>query len=69
MVSVAGEFRVSRLVKFITENWVVPGEDGAILGFGSRLISRSLTAELAGIVPTIADDLYVFPLVSFAYHW
>jgi hypothetical protein len=69
LVSLGGEFRVSRLVKFITENWVVPGEDGAILAFGIRLITRSLTAELAGIVPTVADDLYVFPLVSFAYHW
>jgi hypothetical protein len=47
----------------------VPGEDGAILSFGIRLITRSLTAELAGIVPTIEDDLYVFPLVSFSYTW
>jgi hypothetical protein len=69
LVSLGGEYRASRLVKFITENWIVPGEDGAILSFGIRLITRSLTAELAGIVPTIADDLYVFPLVSFSYTW
>jgi hypothetical protein len=69
LVSLGGEYRASRLVKFITENWIVPGEDGAILSFGIRLITRSLTAELAGIVPTIEDDLYVFPLVSFSYTW
>jgi hypothetical protein len=69
LVSLGGELRVSRLVKFISENWVVPGEDGAILGFGIRLITRSLTAELAGVVPTIGDDVYVFPLVSVAHHW
>lgn len=69
LIALGGEYRVSRKIKFITENWIVPGEDGVILSFGIRFIGESLTGELAGVVPTTSDDLYVFPLASFAYTW
>ncbi len=69
LISLGGELRASRRIKFITENWVVPGEDGSILSFGVRFITSSLTAELAGIFPTTAEDVVFFPLVSFSYTW
>jgi hypothetical protein len=67
IVTLGAEYRVSRVVKLITENWFVPGEDGALFSLGIRGITGDFIVEFAGVVPTV--DVIVFPLVSFAYTW
>lgn len=69
LVSLGAELRASPRIKLITENWIVPGEDGSVLAFGVRFITTTLTAELAGIFPTTSEDVVFFPLVSFSYTW
>jgi hypothetical protein len=67
LVMVGGEFRASRRLKLISENWIVPGEDAAVLSFGFRIIARNLTVE-AGAVTTTEGGGFL-PIVNFSAAW
>ena len=66
LVLLGGEFRVAKRIKIITENWIVPGKDSALLSFGIRIIGDRLTVELAWITST---EGLAIPLVSFSVTW
>jgi hypothetical protein len=68
VVMLGGEARASRSVKFITENYVLPGE-GALVSGGIRFFGERLTADVGLVVPTAADETFAFPLVNFVYNW
>ena len=61
-----GELRATRRLKFVSENWVVPGEEGALLSFGARILGERMSVEAAVITSTEGGFL---PLVSFSLIW
>lgn len=67
IVMVGGEYRTSRRVKFITENWIWGGGNGLVSG-GVRFLGDHLSADLGLIVP-LAAHAVPFPIVSFAWHF
>ena len=69
LLMLGGEVRVSKSLKFITENWIVPlpREEAAILSFGFRIIGSDLTVEAA--VATTTEGGGFLPLVNFSIAW
>jgi hypothetical protein len=66
------ERRLSRSIKFISENWIVTGEDESFLSFGIRVFGEKLAADLALIRPIGNTDLNDFPFnawLGFAYNF
>lgn len=64
---VGGELRVSRRNKLISENWLIPGEGGAVSG-GVRMMGERWTTDL-GLMALAGDgtEIPYFPIVSFSY--
>ena len=67
LLMLGGEVRATKSLKFITENWIVPGEETAILSFGFRIIQSRLTVEAA--VATSTEGGGFLPLVNFSITW
>lgn len=63
---VGGEYRVSRSVKWLTENWVIP-QEGAGSMLGVRRIGERWTADLGLMFLPTEDDVPYFPVASFSY--
>lgn len=67
VVMVGGETRVGRRLKLLTENWAIPGESGALLTGGIRLMGERWTTDLGLAAAVGSDGYFYFPIVSFAY--
>jgi hypothetical protein len=67
IVMIGGEYRSSRRIKWITENWVWRGGDGFLSG-GLRFIGERLSADVSLVAP-LAEETFVMPVVSFAWHF
>ena len=67
LLMLGGEVRATKSLKFITENWIAPGEEAAILSFGFRIIQSRLTVEAA--VATSTEGGGFLPLVNFSITW
>lgn len=65
IVMIGGEYRATRRIKWITENWIWRGGNGFVSG-GIRFLGERLSADVGLIVPLI-DEPVAFPLVSFAW--
>lgn len=66
-----GEARISKNLKILTENWLLPGADTKVLTFGIRFFGRQLAADLGFIYPT-GSEMSGFPFipwVGFAYNF
>lgn len=64
----AGETRVSRRIKLITENYLLPDVVGGVLGGGIRVIGERFATEIGIFVPV--DDwgaVCCMPLINFTY--
>ncbi len=66
LVTLGGEIRVSRSLKVITENWFAPGEEGAIMSLGVRVIGSRFSIEAAA--GTTSDGGFL-PIVNFSLFW
>lgn len=66
LVILGGELRADRRLKFISENWIVPGSDGMVLSLGFRIIAKHLTVEAGAATVT---DGGVLPIVNFSAAW
>jgi hypothetical protein len=66
VVMLGGERRISRRLKFITENYWWEGSAGIASG-GIRFIGDRLSADLALAAPLGADETLVFPVVNFVW--
>lgn len=64
---VGGEVRVSRGLKLISENWFVPGSEGAFFTLGLRGLTGKNSIEFAVLIPT--TDGVVIPVASFSAGW
>ncbi|HHL73877.1 MAG TPA: hypothetical protein ENJ29_15310 [Bacteroidetes bacterium] len=67
MVILGGEWRVSRRVSLVTENWVLPGLDGGLVSYGVRFFGRKLSVDLAFWSPTEEFLFPGIPYVDFVY--
>ncbi|HUG42277.1 MAG TPA: hypothetical protein VMM12_17570 [Longimicrobiales bacterium] len=65
------ESRMGRSTKFISENYIFPGEGAGILSAGPRFFGEKLTADLGLAMPLVrgADGFFIFPVVNFAWNW
>lgn len=69
-IMIGAEARSSRRTKFITENYFVPGESGAIISGGYRFFGERLSADAGlGIFIDDGDAVCCIPLVNFVYTW
>jgi hypothetical protein len=69
VVMLGGETRVSSSIKLMTENIFVPGEAGAVLSGGLRILGESLSADL-GLGGVAGDGgRCCLPLVNVVYHF
>ena len=66
---IGGEYRASRRLKWVTENWLWRGGPGFVSG-GIRFLGERVSADLGLIAPLVdAEGIFAFPLVSFAWHF
>ncbi len=61
------EARVSRGLKVMSENWILPGGEGAFFTFGLRLLADRFTIEAGALVPSEGE--LVLPVASFSTTW
>ena len=60
------EAGLSRRLKFISENWFVPVEDGGLLSFGLRFFGKYLAADFGLMKPLESTDGFPFlPWIGF----
>jgi hypothetical protein len=69
ILMIGGEYRASRRIKWVTENWLSRGGNGFVSG-GIRFLGERLSADFGLIAPLVdAEGFYAYPLVSFAWHF
>ncbi len=64
---IGGEYRASRGVKLVTENYV--WRDGGILAGGVRWLGENLSADFGLAAPIGAGEVFVFPMVNVVYRF
>ena len=65
---IGGEARVSRRMKLITENYILPDAVGALFSGGFRLIGDRFSAEIGVFGGASGDEVgCCFPLINFNY--
>lgn len=71
MVALGGEYRISKSIKLITENWFIPDSEVQLLSLGIRFFGKNLSADFGLIYPAGSDiDGFPFlPWVGFAYNF
>jgi hypothetical protein len=67
MVMIGGEVRAARRISFVTENWTIPGVEGALLSYGMRFFGESLSVDLAFINSTQGMIFPGIPYIDFVY--
>lgn len=65
VLMVAGERRVTRRVKVITENYIVRG--GTLVSAGVRFLGERLTADLGMATPLGVDGFVAVPVINFVW--
>ncbi|MFQ5605704.1 MAG: hypothetical protein ACE5HS_20745 [bacterium] len=70
MLLVGGEARVSRRVSLVSENWVLPGVEDAIISYGVRFFGEKLSVDLA-LLNTLGEDFFFpgLPYVDFVFNF
>lgn len=72
VLMLGGEYQVSSVIKLLTENYMVPGEeDSILLSGGIRFFGDRLAADLAFFtMPTVFEGGFpFFPWLGFAYNF
>ena len=59
--------RATKRLKIISENWIAPSEEDAIVSLGFRIIASRLTVEVA--VATSTGGGGFLPVVNFSTAW
>lgn len=70
MVMLGGEYRMSRRVSLVTENWVFPGLDQPVVSAGFRFFGEGLAVDLA-LANVLGEDMLFpgIPFVDFVYNF
>jgi hypothetical protein len=71
LLMLGGEYRVSRSVKLLTENYFLLSESGSLVTGGVRLFGERLSADfgLGAVVARGSGDVPWFPLLNFVYNF
>jgi hypothetical protein len=71
LLMLGGEYRVSRSVKLLTENYFVLGESGSLVTGGMRLFGERLSADfgIGAVVARGSGGVPWFPLLNFVYNF
>ncbi len=65
---IGGEFRTSRHIKVISENYFLPGEDGVLFLLGLRFIGERFSTDLGvGGFTGDGESFCCIPLINFSY--
>lgn len=65
-----GEYRVSRRLSLVTENWKIPDIDQPLGSYGLRFLGEKLSVDLAFYTPLGEDFIFPgFPFVGFVYNF
>ncbi len=64
-VMLGGEFRVSRTIKLITENYFLP--EATLLSVGPRFFGERLSADLGIGIAMEESEVFTLPIVNFIY--
>ena len=62
-VLVGGEYRLSRRMAFVSENWVFPEVDQPLVSYGLRFFGESLAVDLAFF--NVIDEDAIFPGIPY----
>jgi hypothetical protein len=70
MVMVGGEYRMSRRVSFVTENWLFPGLNQPLVSAGFRFFGEGLAVDLA-LANVLGEDMITpgIPFIDFVYNF
>lgn len=66
------EYQVSNSIKLLSENWIFPEVDGAVISFGIRFFGENLAADFGFFTQTeiIGEGSFPFlPWIGFAYNF
>lgn len=70
IIVAGGEIRVSKSIKFLSENWFVLSGDVNLLSFGLRFFGENLAADFGLVFSTEGVDGFPFlPWLGFAYNF
>ncbi|RKX23155.1 MAG: hypothetical protein DRP51_01145 [Candidatus Zixiibacteriota bacterium] len=58
-VILGGELRFARRMSFVSENWIIPGVNDALISYGIRFLGEKVSADFAFF--NILDEDAVFP--------
>jgi hypothetical protein len=65
LLMVGGERRVSRRIKFVTENYVF--RDGGIVSGGVRFLGERLSVDLGMVAPIGVGEFFAVPIINFVW--
>jgi len=66
LIMVGGDFRLSRRLSFVTENWLIPGMD-PIISYGLRFMGKKMSIDL-GFVNSLNRPIFPgIPYVDFVF--
>jgi hypothetical protein len=66
MVMLGGEYRLSRRVAFVSENWIFPGLDQPVVSAGLRFFGEGMCFDLAMVTVIGGEmDSFVIPYADF----
>ncbi|MCK5127754.1 MAG: hypothetical protein KAR42_15975 [candidate division Zixibacteria bacterium] len=69
-IQVGGEYRMSRRMSFVTENWVFPEMDDPMISYGFRFFGETMAVDLA-LFNVLNDDAFFpgLPYIDFVYNF
>lgn len=47
VLMLGGEYRLGRRISFVSENWIIPGGDAALISYGLRIFGEKLSVDLS----------------------
>lgn len=65
IVMVGGQYRTSRRIGLVTENWFIPGADRPLVSFGVRFMGEMISTDL-GFITLFGEDTLV-PWLDFVF--
>jgi hypothetical protein len=65
IVMVGGQYRTSRRIGLLTENWFIPGADQPLVSFGVRFMGEMISTDL-GLITLFGEDTFV-PWLDFVF--
>jgi len=70
VVMLGGEYRISRRLALVSENWMVPGEGNPLVSYGIRFFGPEISVDLAFLTTIGKEGLFPgVPYVDFVFNF